>query len=103
MRGLRVSKNAAKDWMNAPIDKMPEATPWTRVEGNKSRFALKKSPAACAGQTQARPSRFDARPLDLAGEGEEGPVEVIGVERHRLDAQVDVLAREEDVSALSNA
>jgi hypothetical protein len=42
MAALKVSKNASKEWMNAPIDQSPENCPWERVEGNKSRFTLKK-------------------------------------------------------------
>ena len=41
MRELQVSKNAAKDWMNAEIDQAPVACPWELKDGNKSRFKLK--------------------------------------------------------------
>jgi len=50
MKELDISKNAAREWMNAGIDRAPEMTPWTRVEGNRSRFKLKDSAAVSAHQ-----------------------------------------------------
>ena len=40
---LRVSRTAIKEWMNSGIDRAPETTPWTRLDGNKSRFILKEA------------------------------------------------------------
>ncbi len=41
---LKVSRNAAKEWMNSLIDRSPETCPWTRVGDNRSRFMLKPTP-----------------------------------------------------------
>lgn len=56
MAELGISKNAAKEWMNTPIDQAPADCPWERVDGNRSRFRLKDH------QSRPEPAPADERP-----------------------------------------
>jgi len=71
MNELKVSRNGAKDWMNAGIDQSPEMTPWTRVDGNRSRFMLKDSSAGISQKSE--------RPKTLGNESEIWSKNAIGL------------------------
>jgi hypothetical protein len=42
MRECKITKNPAKEWMNARIDMDPDRCPWERVDGIKTMFVLKR-------------------------------------------------------------
>lgn len=47
MRECKITKNPAKEWMNARIDMDPDSCPWVRVDGIKTMFALKTGAGKC--------------------------------------------------------
>ncbi len=42
MRECKITKNPAKEWMNARIDMDPDNCPWERLDGIKTMFVLKR-------------------------------------------------------------